>query len=146
MAATLKLPLLLIIEDNEFAISVKKDYQTPGGDITQNLASFGDLEIWSGSGTDPFETAELVTNAVSYVRSGKGAGLMRLKVPRLSGHSSQDNQAYKSEDRIAEEWAGDPLLALKSALVPKTLSQEAWVELERVVVRGRRSIAPTTLH
>ena len=55
---------------------------------------FHDLAIWDGSGVEPETTAELVAAAVAHVRGG-GPGLLRLTVPRLSGHSSVDNQAYK---------------------------------------------------
>ncbi len=74
MATTLELPLLFVIEDNNYAISVKGWLQTPGGNIAANLASFSGLTIWEGSGTMPAETAELVTSAVNHVRSGVGPG------------------------------------------------------------------------
>ncbi|MBI5666768.1 MAG: pyruvate dehydrogenase [Chloroflexi bacterium] len=108
IATTQQLPLLFVVEDNGYAISVESPQQTPGGNIAANLASFHSLRIWDGSGTRPAETAELVYEAVRYMRSGQGAGLLRLTVPRLSGHSSVDNQAYKSAEVIAEEWQRDP--------------------------------------
>src|SRR6202161_3988407 len=52
MATTLKLPMLFYIEDNGLGISVKGEMQTPGGDITKNLASFGNLFIRDGDGCD----------------------------------------------------------------------------------------------
>lgn len=129
MATTLKLPLLFIIEDNGYAISVVKDLQTPGGNIADNLASFQNLKIWQGSGTNPAETADLVANAVDYVRQWQGPGLLRLKVPRLSGHSSHDNQSYKSEALLAEEWQDDPLPALRDYLVPSVFDPAGWEQL-----------------
>lgn len=129
IATTLKLPLLFFVEDNGYAISVKGLAQTPGGNIAANLASFTNLTVWDGSGTDPKETAELVHTAVQTVREGKGPGLLRLKVPRLSGHSSVDNQAYKSEEERVAEWAHDPIAALQKYLVPALMSQAAWDEM-----------------
>jgi 2-oxoisovalerate dehydrogenase E1 component len=126
MATTLKLPLLFVIEDNSYAISVKGWLQTPGGNIAANLASFSGLTIWDGSGTAPAETADLVTTAIAHVRDGHGPGLLRLKVPRLSGHSSVDNQAYKTEDEREAEWAHDPIPALRDYLVPALLDAAAW--------------------
>ena len=55
---------------------------------------------------------------------------MRLEVPRLSGHSAQDTQTYKSEDEIKSERARDPLPKLKSYLVPRHMSKDAWEALE----------------
>ena len=138
MATTLNLPLLFVIEDNGYAISVVRDLQTPCGNIADNLAAFKNLTIWQGSGTDPAETAELVQTAVAHVRdwqngngrqNGPGPGLLRLRVPRLSGHSGHDNQAYKPADLLEDERRRDPLPALRDYLVPALMSAEEWEAL-----------------
>lgn len=113
MATTQQLPMLFFIEDNGYGISVPSTYQTPGQDIAANLASFKNLEIFNGDGTEPEEAASLIGQAFAHVRSRKGPALIRLTVPRLEGHSAQDTQAYKTEDQIAAEWARDPLPKLK---------------------------------
>jgi 2-oxoisovalerate dehydrogenase E1 component len=130
IATTLELPILFVVEDNGYAISVQTPTQTPGADIAANLASFKHLTIWDGSGTEPIETADLVIKAVEHVRAGKGAGLLRLAVPRLSGHSSVDNQAYKSPERLAAEWERDPIPALKRYLLPQLMSEDEWTGLQ----------------
>jgi 2-oxoisovalerate dehydrogenase E1 component len=114
IATTQSLPMLFYIEDNGFGISVPSDYQTPGRDIAANLASFKNLTIWNGDGTDPAEAARMIGEAVSHVRDRKGPALIRLTVPRLEGHSFQDTQTYKSEDTVKAEWARDPLPKLKA--------------------------------
>jgi 2-oxoisovalerate dehydrogenase E1 component len=116
IATTQQLPMLFYIEDNGYGISVPSSFQTPGGDIARNLASFGNLEIITGDGTEPAEAARLVAQAVAHVRGRKGPALIRLKVPRLQGHSYQDTQAYKAEDFVADEWSRDPLPKLRSYL------------------------------
>ena len=126
MTTTLKLPVLFVIEDNGYAISVKSHLQTPGNNIAENLAAFKNLAIWDGSGTDPKEAAELIETAVAHVRSGEGPGLLRLTVPRLSGHTGIDNQAYKTVDERREEEKRDPILALEKYLVPDFLPQSEW--------------------
>lgn len=133
MATTLKLPLLFYVEDNAFGISVPSSFQTPGGNIAKNLASFANLKIYDGDGSDPEQAAKLICEAVSYTRSWQGPALLRLRVPRLSGHSGQDTQAYKSKELLAEEEARDPLPALKKFLVPKIISQGEWSEIEAKV-------------
>ncbi len=130
IATTERLPLLYFIEDNGYGISVPAARQTPGGDIAANLASFGNLRILSGDGSDPFAADALIDEAVAHVRGGAGPVLLRLRVPRLSGHSGQDTQAYKSAEELAEERARDPLLALRRLLVPAQLAENEWTALE----------------
>ena len=106
--------MLFYIEDNGYGISVTSDYQTPGRDIAANLASFKNLAIWNGDGTDPAEAARLIGEAIGHVRARKGPALIRLTVPRLEGHSFQDTQTYKSAATVKAEWARDPLPKLRS--------------------------------
>jgi 2-oxoisovalerate dehydrogenase E1 component len=130
IATTERLPLLYFIEDNGYGISVPSRRQTPGGDIAANLASFGNLRILAGDGSEPLAAAGLIRTAVQAVRAGEGPVLLKLRVPRLSGHSVQDTQAYKTTEEIAAERARDPLLQLRKALVPSVLSEDAWGALE----------------
>ncbi|KRB79762.1 pyruvate dehydrogenase [Sphingomonas sp. Root710] len=130
IATTQKLPMLFYIEDNGFGISVPSTFQTPGGNIAANLASWNGLEIFSGDGTDPAEAARLVDEATAYVRDQRAPALLRLTVPRLQGHSFQDTQTYKSANVVEAEWARDPLPKLKSYLVPAVLSEAEWDQLQ----------------
>ncbi|MCE2902128.1 MAG: transketolase C-terminal domain-containing protein [Gemmatimonas sp.] len=136
MATTLQLPMLFYIEDNDLGISVRGDMQTPGGDIAKNLASFTNLFVLNGSGTDPHEASGLLHDAVTHVRRGQGPALVRLTVPRLSSHSGPDNQkGYRTEAEIAADTARDPLPALRDYLVPALMSESEWQALEADVAR-----------
>ena len=126
IATTQKLPMLFLIEDNQYGISVPSSFQTPGGDIAANLASFANLEIFSGDGTEPAEAARLIDAALAHVRGRNGPALLRLSVPRLQGHSFQDTQTYKSPEFVQSEWARDPLPKLKSYLVGSLLEDGEW--------------------
>lgn len=130
IATTQKLPMLFYIEDNGFGISVPSAFQTPGGNIADNLESWRGLTILSGDGTDPAEAARLVDRAVAHVRDERAPVLLRLTVPRLQGHSFQDTQAYKPDAFVASEWRRDPLPKLRSYLVPAVLTQGQWAEIE----------------
>lgn len=132
MATTLHLPVLFFIEDNGYGISVSSDLQTPGGNIANNLYSFKNLRIFSGDGTEPDEALALIDQATGYVRNRKGPALIRLTVPRLTGHSYQDNQSYKSDDLKLQEEETDPLLKLKSKIVPSLISEKEWAEMEKM--------------
>ena len=131
LATTLQLPMLFFIEDNGYGISVPSHFQTPGQNIAKNLASFEGLRVLDGDGTDPEEAGRLIKEAITHVRAWKGPVLLRLKVPRLSGHSGQDTQAYKSEALLAEEQAADPADALRSFVENNTKVQ--WDALETEV-------------
>ncbi|MGH9519648.1 MAG: thiamine pyrophosphate-dependent enzyme, partial [Terriglobales bacterium] len=131
IATTERLPMLFFIEDNGYGISVPGDKQTPGGNIAANLAAFRNLRIFEGDGADTTEALRCVTLGVGAIRTGRGPALVRLRVPRLSGHSGQDSQAYKSPERLAEEREHDPLPRLKAQLVPARISAPEWEELER---------------
>jgi len=136
IATTLSLPMLFYIEDNGLGISVRGDMQTPGGNIARNLASFGNLLTRDGDGTNPGESASLLTECVDHVRSGKGPALVRLTVPRLCSHSGPDNQrGYRTESEIAADTQRDPLPRLKDFLVPSRLTEDDWSALEKEVAR-----------
>lgn len=129
IATTLKLPVLFYIEDNGYGISVSSQLQTPGGNIAANLRSFTGLTILEGDGTDPQEAATLTSRAVGFVRDQRMPVLLRLTVPRLSGHSGQDTQAYKSPETLATERARDPLAKLHRFLVPGVFGESEWAQL-----------------
>lgn len=130
IATTQQLPMLFYIEDNGFGISVPSVFQTPGGNIADNLESWRGLTILSGDGTDPAEAARLVDRAVAHVRGERAPVLLRLTVPRLQGHSFQDTQAYKPDAFVASEWRRDPLPKLRAYLVPAVLTQGQWADIE----------------
>jgi 2-oxoisovalerate dehydrogenase E1 component len=130
IATTQKLPMLFYVEDNQYGISVPCTYQTPGADISANLASFSGLTIFTGDGTEPAEAARLIRDAVDHVRQRKGPALLHLRVPRLQGHSFQDTQTYKTEQTVRDEWARDPLPKLKSYLVGAAMDEAEWDRIE----------------
>jgi 2-oxoisovalerate dehydrogenase E1 component len=143
IATTQRLPVLFFIEDNGYGISVKSELQTPGANIAANLGSFGDLRVLDGDGADPATAPGLIAEAVAHVRDGNGPALLRLRVPRLSGHSGQDTQAYKSQTEIAAERARDPLARLRRFLVPGRLGEAEWQAIEERAKRDVESARAT---
>lgn len=130
-ATTLNLPQLFFIEDNGYGISVSSDKQVPGGDITENLKSFGNLTIYKGDGTDPEVVNSVISKAVRQLRSqASGPVLIRFKVPRLCGHTFQDDQSYKSEQQKNKELENDPLSKLKDFFTQSKYSESEWDDIE----------------
>ena len=135
IATTLKLPMLFFIEDNGYGISVPRIFQTPGGDIAANLVAYKNLRVLSGPGTEPEKTALLVLDAVKHVRSGAGPCLLRVEVPRLSGHTfGEDQTGYKSSKQIKDEQAKDPLVAMRKMMI-----KAQWDQITKEVGEDVRS-------
>jgi 2-oxoisovalerate dehydrogenase E1 component len=131
-ATTRKLPMLFYIEDNGYGISVPSAVQTPGGNIARNLSGFNNLYILDGDGSDPLQTATYLSQAIQHIREGHGPALVRLTVPRLSGHSGQDTQKYKSETQIAAERRRDPLPRLQEFVLSEHLmTRQDWAATAR---------------
>src|SRR5947208_5691501 len=150
IATTLELPMLFYIEDNGFGISVSSRLQTPGGNIAANLRAFAGVTTLEGDGSDRPAAAELTRRAVARVREERSPLLLRLTVPRLSGHSGQDTQAYKSAQILADERARDPLTHLHEFLVPAVMAEGEWArlasearhEVERAIERALARAPP----
>ena len=136
IVTTERLPFLFFIEDNGYGISVPSQHQTPGGNIARNLEAFRGLRVLDAGDADPQRAAVLIEDAVAGVRSGGGPALLRLMVPRLSGHSGQDTQTYKSAAELKGENERDPLARLRLQLVPKHMSDADW-DLELSAARAR---------
>jgi 2-oxoisovalerate dehydrogenase E1 component len=103
--------------------------QTPGGNIAENLKSYGNLFVLDGDGCDPRQAAEFLSRGLQHVRAGNGPALVRLRVPRLCGHSGQDTQKYKSDEQIQAERARDPLPRLREFLIEECLMTDSeWAE------------------
>ncbi len=131
IATTQRLPLLFLIEDNAYGLSVPGTSQTPGGDISANLASFHDLHVLSGDGAAPDEAARLIGAAVEHVRGGAGPCLLHVRIPRLSGHTFIDDQSYKDAAEKEKDARRDPLPRLRIYLQSNgLLSVAEWDELE----------------
>jgi 2-oxoisovalerate dehydrogenase E1 component len=131
IVTTLSLPYLFFIEDNAYGISVPSSLQTPGGDIAANLKSYRNLLILQGKGWEPKTAWNTIRKAIDHIRSGKGPVLLRMRVPRLHGHTFIDNQAYKPSELLEEEARMDPLTHLKAHLLEsQNFDQKTWAELE----------------
>ena len=105
-----RLPLVYLIEDNGYAISVPVEVQTPGGDISRLVETFPHLKIFRVDGTDLVASLDVMQEAVAYARSGEGPAFVHAKVVRPYSHSlSDDERLYKTADERAREAARDPI-------------------------------------
>lgn len=145
IATTLELPMLFFIEDNGYGISVTSDLQTPGKNIAKNLAAFSNLQLFECKGYLPEEAEKNIREAVEYVRTWQGPALIRVEVPRLSGHSFTDTQSYKSPELRATEESHDPLLKLETFLTDGIISKKEWANFVEEIENDVRAAADRAL-
>jgi 2-oxoisovalerate dehydrogenase E1 component len=129
VACIKKLPLLYLVEDNGYAISVPVEVQTAGGSIAKLVKSFPGLHVADVDGTDPLESYRVCQEAVNYCRERRGPALVHAKVTRPYSHSlSDDEKLYKSPDEREAEAHRDPLSKFALFLVREGLLDQKQIE------------------
>src|SRR6476620_10964584 len=105
-----KLPVLFLVEDNGYAISVPVEVQTAGGDISRLVSSFPGLHVDSIDGTDFFASLRAMRDPADYVRARNGPAFVHAKVIRPYSHSlSDDEKLYKPPAEREAEARRDPI-------------------------------------
>jgi 2-oxoisovalerate dehydrogenase E1 component len=124
-ACNRKLPLLMLVEDNGYAISVPVEVQTAGGDISRLVRSFPGLHVDSIDGTDFLASVRALRDAIAYVRARKGPALVHAKVVRPYSHSlSDDEKLYKTPAEREAEAQRDPLRKMAAFLREQGIATE----------------------
>src|ERR1044072_6039905 len=121
-ACNLKLPVVFLIEDNGYAISVPVEVQTAGGDESKLVEGFPGLYIQRCDGTDAIESLETMRRAVDYCRQRKGPALVHAKVIRPYSHSLSDvERDYRADEERASDADRDPVKSLCALLISDVL-------------------------
>ncbi|HEY9434627.1 MAG TPA: dehydrogenase E1 component subunit alpha/beta [Blastocatellia bacterium] len=130
-ACNLKLPVLYLIEDNGYAISVPVEVQTAGGSISRLVSSLPGLYIEECDGTDFLASYETLSRAVEYARERRGPALVHAHVIRPYSHSQSDDETlYRPEEERVNEAARDPIKRLGDLLIREGVLTEE--ELQKV--------------
>lgn len=138
-----KLPLLILVEDNGYAISTPVEHQTPGGNVARLLEGFPGLLRIEVDGTDFIRSYEAMRQAAEYCRQGHGPALVLGRCIRPYSHSlSDDERLYKSQAERDEESARDPLTRFPWWLIEEGLCDEAEIAAIRSDVE--REVGATT--
>jgi 2-oxoisovalerate dehydrogenase E1 component len=144
-ASNLKLPVLFLIEDNGYAISVPVEVNTAGGSISKLVASFPGLLIEEVNGCDPIASYEAMDRAADYCRARRGPALVHAHVIRPYSHSlSDDEMLYRSADERQSDARRDPLLTFPAHLLDNGLATEAELEAIRAQADEEVEIATQT--
>src|SRR5229473_1636167 len=124
-----KLPLLYLVEDNGYAISVPVEVQTAGGSISKLVQSFPGLHVAEVDGTDPIASYAVCQEAVNYCRERRGPALIHAHVTRPYSHSlSDDEKLYKSPEEREEEARRDPVSKFALFLVREGILDQKQIE------------------
>jgi len=134
-AANLKLPVLFVCEDNEYAISVPVEVNTAGGNISKLVAGFPNLYFAEVDGTDPVASYAAMTKAVEHCRSGKGPAFVHGHVIRPYSHSlSDDEKLYRPDAERQKDAQRDPITRMQMFLIREGILDEKGINtLERSV-------------
>lgn len=128
-----KLPIVFVIQDNGWAISVPASEQTSGADIAHMISGYADLSLFSVDGCDYVETSAALAQAVEKGRLGQGPSVIIAKIPRISAHSgSDDPKKYKDAKMCAADLAADPVPRFEKWLIEQgMISPDELQQLKR---------------
>ncbi len=116
-ASLRKLPVVIVVEDNGYAISTPVEVQTPGGNISKLFRNFPHLHVAECDGTDVLESLRTMREAVAWCRERRGPALVHAHVVRPYSHSlSDDERLYKPAAERATEATRDPLTRFAAVL------------------------------
>ena len=147
-----RLPLVFLIEDNGYAISVPVEKQTPGGNIANLLSGFADLARYEVDGADVLASYRALADAAARARGGGGPALVLAHVTRPYSHSlSDDERLYKTRAERAAEAARDPVIRFPEWLIDngildrqglQLIGHEVELEIQQATERALHAPAP----
>jgi 2-oxoisovalerate dehydrogenase E1 component len=142
-ACTRCVPVLYLVEDNGYAISVPVEVQTPGGDVSRLVESFPNLRVTRCDGTDFIESYQTIGEAAAYVRRERKPAFVHAKVIRPYSHSlSDDERLYKTPEERKAEALRDPLTKMRAFLLKEQIATEA--DLDAILQSVDREVAEST--
>lgn len=142
-ASRSKVPAIILVQDNKYAISVPIDEQTSNKSISKTVSGFENLQIFEVDGTDFFNSHAAFDKAVKHARDGKGPTLIHAHVVRLLPHSSSDDHAkYRDSSELEQDKLNDPINKFGEKLIEAGLSSED--ELEEVKADVKKQVDEDT--
>ena len=124
-ACNLRLPVVFLLEDNGYAISVPVEVQTAGGDVSKLISGFPNLYRQRCDGTDPIESLAVMRRAVDNCRKNRGPSFVHAKVIRPYSHSlSDDEKGYRCEAERVADSEHDPIKRFGALLVQEGVASQ----------------------
>jgi 2-oxoisovalerate dehydrogenase E1 component len=141
-ASNLKLPVLFLIEDNKYAISVPVEVQTTGGSVSRLVRNFPDLLVIEVDGCDPIASYEVLVRAAEHCRQRRGPALVHAHVTRPYSHSLSDDEVlYKPPKEREEEAKRDCTISFPKRLIAEGVATEAEIDQIRREVDEEVAVA-----
>ena len=134
-ASNRKLPVVFVIQDNQYAISVPVEVQTAGGNISRLVAGFPNFHFEEIDGTDPLVSYAAFTRSLSHCRAGAGPAFIHAHVIRPYSHSlSDDERLYRPDAERQSDAARDPITRMQMFLIREGILDEKGINsLEKQV-------------
>ena len=134
-ASNARLPLVFVVQDNGYAISVPVEVQTAGGNISRLVAGFPNFHFEEVDGTDPVATYAAFVRSVAHCRAGSGPAFIHAHVIRPYSHSlSDDERLYRPDAERQRDAARDPITRMQMFLIREGILDEKGINrLEKQV-------------
>jgi 2-oxoisovalerate dehydrogenase E1 component len=146
-ASNQKLPVIFLVEDNGYAISVPVEVNTPGGNISRIVANFPNFHFAEIDGTDPVASLAAFQAAVAHCRAGLGPAFIHGHVVRHYSHSfSDDDKNYRCAAERESDLLRDPIARMRERLISEgILTEPEIIELEKALERQAAEAAERAL-
>lgn len=120
-----KLPVVFVIQNNKYGISVPLVDQTANQVVSENYKGMKDLLIINCDGRDPFDSYRAMQKAIEYAKSGAGPAMVHADCDRIGSHSNSDrHEAYRSEEELVTVRRRDPMLQLRTFIIESGIATE----------------------
>jgi 2-oxoisovalerate dehydrogenase E1 component len=142
-ASNLKLPVVFVVEDNKYAISVPVEVNPAGGSISRLVANFPNLYLEEVDGCDVLASYDALSRAVDHARQRKGPALVHAHVIRPYSHSLSDDEVhYRKPSEREEDARKDPIVRFPRYLIDQGIATEA--ELDAIKAQIEEEVAAAT--
>ena len=127
-----RLPVIFVIQDNGYGISVPKSEQTANRKVAENFSGFKNLKIIYCNGKDVFDSMNAMTEAHEYARETRNPVIVQANCVRIGSHSNSDKHTlYRDENELEYVKDADPLMKFRRMLLRyKRLTEEELQQIE----------------
>lgn len=133
-----KLPVIFVVQNNGYGISVPVSVQSANPIVSENYRGLKNLLIVNCDGTNPFDSHRAMQEALAYIRSGDGPALVHALCRRIHAHSNSDrHELYRTADEIAECETMDPFPRLRTYMLEQSgvsADELAAIEAENMAI------------